>query len=143
MEIKLNRYWQDENQTSGVCTVIDDDGFPLFSSLSLERGWRNNENNVSCVPVGEYDLVFEYSSRFKMKLWELKGVPGRSEAKFHASNYWYQLEGCIALGLRYKNLNSDNYRDLTNSADTLSAFHVALKDYNRVKLYITAEPNIK
>ena len=84
-----------------------------------------------------------YKPGFKFAEWELKGVPGRSEAKFHASNYWYQLEGCIALGLRYKNLNSDNYRDLTNSADTLSAFHVALKDYNRVKLYITAEPNIK
>jgi hypothetical protein len=137
MEVKITRYWQDENQTSGICTVLDNEGFPVFSSLSLERGWRDNQNGVSCVPVGVYDLEFEYSDRFKTKLWELKGVPGRSECKFHASNYWYQLEGCIALGLRYKKLNADNYRDLTNSADTLSAFHFSLKDYNKIKLHIT------
>jgi hypothetical protein len=142
MIIKINRFWQDKNQTSGTCTVLDNNGFPVFTSLALERGWRNNENNVSCVPKGTYKLEYEYSSRFKTFLWELKGVPKRSEAKFHSANYWSQLEGCIALGLRYKKLNADSYNDLTNSADTMSAFHQVLKGENKATLIISADCEI-
>ena len=139
--IKIHRIWQDENQTSGTCTVIDDSNFPTFTALSLERGWKGNQNNISCIPAGIYNVVLEYSPRFGMDLWEIKGVPNRSECKFHASNYWYQLNGCIALGLRYKRLNSDKYRDVTNSKDTMKAFHIALKYHNEAMLFITGEPN--
>jgi len=141
--IKIHRIWQDENQTSGTCTIIDDDNFPTFTSLSLERGWKGNQNNISCIPKGVYDVVLEYSPRFNMKLWEIKGVPNRSECKFHASNYWYQLNGCVALGLRYKLLNNDNYRDVTSSKDTMKAFHTSLKKYTNAILIITGEPNTK
>ena len=140
--IKIHRFWQDNRQTSGTCVVLDDDNFPIFSSLSLERGWMNNQNKISCVPIGLYELKLEFSDRFKKDLWELKGVPGRSETKFHSANYWNQLEGCIALGLRYKMLNADYYRDLTNSNDSLAAFHFALKDYKEAMLMITGEPKI-
>lgn len=142
--VKVHRFWQDENQTSGNITVIAaDDNFPLYASLGLERGWRNNENNVSCIPIGTYQLKLEYSPRFKTDLWEIKGVPGRAECKFHASNYWYQLNGCIAPGLRYKNINSDKYRDVTNSSNSLKAFHEALRPYTEAILIITGEYNIK
>jgi len=140
--IKIHRFWQDRNQTSGTCVVLDNDNFPTFSSLSLERGWMNNQNKISCVPIGLYELKLEYSDRFKKELWELKGVPNRTECKFHSANYWDQLEGCIALGLRYKLVNNDNYRDVTNSADTMLAFHFALKDYKEAMLMITGEPKI-
>ena len=143
MIIKLHRYWQDTNQTSGVCTVLDQFNFPIFSSLSLERGWRNNEKNVSCIPKGVYNVVWEYSPRFKQHLWEIKDVENRSECKFHASNFWYQLNGCVALGLRYKKLNSDNYRDVTNSKNTLNAFHTSLKGSKKVTLIVSGEPTIK
>ncbi len=89
--VHLHRYWQDNNQTSGIVTVFVDNK-PVFSAVSLERGWRNNESNVSCVPAGEYPLILEYSPRFKKELWELKNVPNRSEAKFHSANYWNQLK---------------------------------------------------
>ena len=141
-EIRLHRYWQDENQTSGTCTVLDIDGFPLMAGLSLERGWKHNLNNISCVPIGVYDVVLEWSPKFQKMLWELKGVPNRSEAKFHAANYWIQLNGCIALGLKYKRINADKYRDITNSRNTMKAFHEALKQYRDAKLIITGEDGI-
>jgi len=140
--IKIHRIWQDKNQTSGTCTVIDDDNFPTFTALSLERGWMNNQKNVSCIPAGVYTVKLEYSNKFKQKLWEIKGVPNRSECKFHSANYWYQLNGCVSLGLRYKLLNNDNYRDVTNSKDTMKAFHTALKNYSEAILIITTEPNV-
>lgn len=135
--IKIVRDWQDSNQTLGKCTVYSEDNKPLFSGLSLERGWRNNERNVSCVPKGSYTVVLEWSDRFQQDLWELKGVPNRAECKFHASNYWYQLNGCIALGQKLKDLNNDGYNDITNSRNTMRAFHTALKGETRAKLLIT------
>lgn len=135
--IKIQRYWQDKEQTSGTCTIILEDGFPIFTALSLERGWRNNEQNVSCIPAGCYPVKLEYSNAFDKLLWEIKDVPNRSECKFHTANYRHQIQGCIALGLRYKLLNKDSYRDLTNSGDTLRAFHFALKNYKEAILVIT------
>lgn len=140
--IKIHRIFQDENQTSGVMYLTEGE-FPLVSSLSLERGWRNNDKGVSCIPIGEYEVVLEYSPRFKTNLWEIKGVPNRSECKFHSANYWYQLNGCISLGLRYAKINSDNYRDVTNSKNTMKAFHTSLGKHTEAILRITGGPGIK
>ena len=134
--IEIVRLWQDANQTSGICTIYTHYGFPLFTALSLERGWQGNQNNISCVPIGEYKLEFEYSPRFDKKLWELKDVPNRSECKFHSSNYWYQLNGCIALGRSNTKLNGDNYYDVTNSKNTMKAFESVLSDYTELTLKI-------
>lgn len=139
--IKIHRNWQDHNQTLGTCTVLTDNK-PVFSALSLERGWQNNQNNISCIPAGVYPVILEYSNRFKMKLWEIKSVPGRAECKFHAANYWFQLNGCIALGQSLAKLNADNYNDITNSKKTMAAFHKALANYTEAILIITTEPNV-
>lgn len=136
MRLEIYRIYQDKNQTSGICVIYDNDGFPLFSALSLERGWRDNHQNISCVPSGKYSLKYEYSDRFKKHLWELKNVPNRTECKFHSANYWYQLNGCISLGLKYKHLNRDNYRDVTNSINTMKAFESVLKGLDEVELII-------
>lgn len=137
--IKIHRWWQDENQTSSSCVVLSEDNHPLFASLSLERGWRDNKPNVSCYPKGIYDVKLEWSPRFKQMLWEVKGVTGRSECKFHASNYWYQLNGCNALGLRFKDINNDGYRDVTYSKRTMQQFHQSLKGYTEALLIVTGE----
>lgn len=134
--VEIYRLHQDENQTSGICVIYDSYGFPLFSALSLERGWRDNHQNISCVPSGKYSLKYEYSDRFKKHLWELKNVPNRTECKFHSANYWHQLNGCISLGLKYKYLNRDKYRDVTNSINTMKAFESVLKGLDEVKLII-------
>jgi len=141
--IQIHRFWQDSNQTFGTCTVLGDDNQPLFVGLSLERGWRNNEPNVSCIPKGSYEVELEYSNKFKMDLWEIKDVPNREECKFHAANYWHQLNGCVSLGLRAKKINSDGYMDITNSKDTMKAFHTALKGYKDAFLIIKTEPTIE
>ncbi len=141
--IRIHRINQDKNQTLGTCTVLDHNNKLVFTSLSLERGWQNNANRVSCYPAGVFTVKLEFSDRFKKKLWEVKNVPGRSECKFHAANYWAQLEGCTALGLRLRDLNKDNYDDITNSVDTMAEFHLALAAYTEAVLVVTTEPNVK
>ena len=140
--IEIFRFWQDINQTSGNCTVLDPAGFPLMSALSLERGWILNVSNISCIPIGEYDVVLEWSSKFGKYLWEIKGVPGRTECKFHAANYWMQLNGCIALGREPKDINGDGYRDVTKSKSTMKIFEKALTKAEKVKLVINGAQGV-
>lgn len=136
MRVQIIRHSQDENQTLGTCTIFNDEGVPMFSALSLERGWRNNKPDVSCVPVGCYKMKLEYSPRFKKDLWELKDVPGRSECKFHSANFWHELNGCISLGLQAIYINNDKYLDVTRSNPTMKIFHEVLRGLTEVELEI-------
>lgn len=134
--VHIYRKTQDRNQTLGNLSVIDENGKPLFGSVVLERGWRNNEKGESCIPPGEYPLKLEWSPRFKMNLWEVYGVPGRSECKFHAANYWHQLNGCMAPGATLADLNKDGYNDVTNSKATLKKFMAVLEGDKEAKLIV-------
>lgn len=136
MKVEIYRFFSDNNQTSGVCIVKDVNDFPLFTALSLERGSRDNKKGVSCVPSGKYIIKYEYSNKFDCNLWELKGVPNRSECKFHSANFWNQLNGCIALGQTYKEIDKDSYKDLTNSKSTMKAFEEVLKGETELELII-------
>ena len=98
----------------------------VFECKTLELQYKNNQRNVSAVPAGYYNIVLEHSPRFKMDLWELKGVPGRSEAKIHVANFYRQLNGCIGVGDLHLNLDNDKNLDVRNSRDTLDRLHKAM-----------------
>ena len=134
--VKLLSLWSDKNQRTGVFTVLDDSGQPVFACLSIERGDRENQKNISNVPKGIYPLVLEYSPRFKRDFYELKNVQNRSECKIHPANYWHQLNGCIALGIKLKDLNKDGYYDVTDSRRTVEAFHRVLKGIKETTIEI-------
>ena len=135
--LTILRYWSDESQTLGVATLLDNELNPIFAAINLERGWLDNKPNVSSIPTGEYKCVLEYSPRFEKDLWELKNVPNRSECKFHASNYWNQLNGCIALGDTAENIGRDFQLDVTNSGDTMDTFHRLLRNEKEIKVIIS------
>jgi hypothetical protein len=133
--IQIERLYHDVNYTLGNCTIYkevnDPWGYiPLFTCVSLERGWHNNEPNISCIPVGKYDCVLEHSPKFNKQLWEIYGVEGRTETKFHSANYWHELNGCIALGTQTLFLDSDKEYDVTNSKRTMDLFHEVLRPMN-------------
>lgn len=135
--VEVKRLWSDKNQTLGVLTIRGKSGQPIFACLTLERGDMGNKKMISNCPKGEYPLVLEYSPRFQTKLYELKDIPNRSEIKIHASNFWRQLNGCIALGLKLKDLDKDGYFDITNSRNTVKAFHAAMKDVKKTTIKIS------
>ena len=124
--VKITRDYQDKVQTLGTCVVFSDDKKPVFSAISLERGDNENKRKISCIPKGIYRVVLEYSEKFKCNLYEIKEVENRTECKFHSANYWYQLNGCIALGERLVDINGDGYNDITNSKRTMRKFEKAL-----------------
>lgn len=128
LQVIVNRFKITDDYSLGHCYVKRDNGEAKYVGCSLERGWRDNQSNVSCVPEGTYTLKYEYSPRFRKNLWELYGVPGRSECKFHAANYWRQLNGCIALGNKHVDIDGDGDPDVTSSRLTMKKFHDMMKD---------------
>jgi len=145
IDVNIHRWSQNDKQSSGTCTIVDNQKVPLFTAVALERGWQDNKKNISCIPGNySYILVYEYSNKFKMHLWEIKGVYNRSEAKFHVANYWRDLNGCIALGEFFTDIDNDGYKDVTSSGDTMEKFHKILEPYQQfpIILNVTTEPNI-
>lgn len=132
----LRDLFYDGQASLGTCYVFDEDCNRIFKSASLERGWVNNENMISCLPIGKYRLVYEWSPHFETMLWEIYGTGHRRECKFHVANYWYQLNGCIGLGRSEKYIDGDNVLDVTYSVDTMAKFHEALEGETEAILII-------
>ena len=125
-EVIIHRYRVEHNYSLGHCYIQHKDGIVEYVGVTLERGWRNNQNSISCVPEGTYTLKLEWSPRFRKMLWELYGVPNRSECKFHAANYWRQLNGCISLGNKHKDIDGDGDPDVTSSRNAMKLFHTLM-----------------
>ena len=122
-EVLVIRDYQDKEQSLGRLYVRDENGCIIFQCECLERSYKDNERNISSIPEGTYPLILEYSNRFNTDLWEIKNVPNRSECKIHSANYWFQLNGCVALGKNRKDINNDGFADVTSSKNTVKAFH--------------------
>ena len=135
MKIELFRLEYENKQTLGECAITQN-GKDIFLSKSLERADNNNQRNISCIPSGEYLCVLEYSNKFDCDLWEIKGVPNRSECKFHSANYWHDLNGCIALGSEFVDINNDGFRDVLNSKNTMKKFHKVLEGVKEIQLIV-------
>lgn len=63
---------------------------------SIELPWRNNQQQVSCIPEGNYALKRRNSEHLGWHL-QLMDVPGRELILIHpANNAQKELKGCIA-----------------------------------------------
>ena len=91
---KLSRAESSSDGTFGkfVCA-----GLSLFS---LELPWKDDENNVSCIPTGLYVCRWTLSPRLKKNTYEVFGDKHRTGIRLHSANLAKQLLGCIALGKR-------------------------------------------
>ena len=69
--------------------------------LTLEREWKNNEKNISCIPRGEYVCQRIESPKFGFTF-EVLNVPGRSHILFHSGNIEDDTHGCIITGKRIR-----------------------------------------
>jgi hypothetical protein len=127
-------------QSLGALLVVKA-GRVLFNSHVLERGWLDNQRNVSCVHAGIYPLRLEYSNKFKRKLWEAFNVPNRNECKFHSANFWNELNGCFAPGESRRNIGFDAELDMVNSGKMLNLFMTAMGSDTESRLVIIDDNN--
>jgi hypothetical protein len=132
-EVILTRLWRDDKQTLGVLVVPKND---LWVCKTLELSWKNNQPNISCISAGTYLCTYTRSNRLSqiagadVYTYELVNVKGRTGIRIHSANYYFQLEGCIALGSALKDLNADARLDLIHSGETVKQFEALMQGKN-------------
>lgn len=85
----------------GTFGVLLDDGTPFC--VTLERPWKDNIPNESCIPVGNYICRRVNSPKFG-NTFEVTGVVGRIGILFHKGNIDDDTHGCILVGEQYERL---------------------------------------
>lgn len=106
-----------DRQTKGQLFVLDETLQSVFSCFTLELPWKENQQNISCIPVGKYTVVPRYSEKYSYHL-HILNVPGREWILIHEANYVHQLRGCIAVGRDRVDINGDGLKDVTSSLAT-------------------------
>lgn len=112
MKLRLLRFRHYADRTLGILEAGN------LTLTTLEPAWKNNEKNVSCVPVGIYKLKRRNTPRFGDHL-ILEDVPGRSYVLIHFGNFPENTSGCILVGDGFKDLNNDKKTDITNSRSAM------------------------
>lgn len=82
----------------GTFGVLFDGDIPFC--LTLEREWRNNEKNVSCIPRSKYICKRIESPKFG-DTFEVLNVSGRTDILFHKGNIEDDSHGCIIIGEQF------------------------------------------
>jgi hypothetical protein len=96
--LTIHRQYPSEKCTSGYLAING-----VITSYTVERPWKDNQENISSIPSGTYDgrLRYDHSDRWRV---ELIDVPGRTNVQIHIGNQPDQSKGCILVG---KKLNPD------------------------------------
>lgn len=132
-----------DSQNGVVLTRKMDDGIQTLGELNcfgklvcktLERPWKNNQPSISCIPKGIYSVKWTYSFKFLKFTYEIQNVLKRSGIRIHSANYFFDLEGCIALGTGYEDINHDREVDIINSRITIKSFEdlMGRKDFTLI-----------
>lgn len=93
-EFILQRLPETEYGTPGV---IFDGALKLCHTI--ERGWLNNEANISDIPGDQSYVCIVHDSEKHPISWEVTGVKDRSGVLIHEGNTEKDSLGCIIVGL--------------------------------------------
>lgn len=106
------------------CTlgVMNYKGFRCFT---LELPWKNNQQDISCIPAGWYNCRKIVSGKHG-KCIEICDVVGRTLVRIHPANYTRDLLGCIAVGASLVDLDRDGIMDTGTSKATMTKMMSAL-----------------
>lgn len=91
----------------------------ICSFASLELPWRDNADDVSCIPVGRYLCTKRFSDRYD---WHYRitnedgsDVIDREMILIHFGNFFRNTKGCVLLGQDFSDINHDGLLDVTRS----------------------------
>lgn len=94
MELKVIRETFTDESTIGRLFI---DG--VFHCFTLEDKVRDVKiKSITAIPKGRYELVINYSNRFKQLMPLLLNVPNFEGVRIHWGNYSSDSDGCILLG---------------------------------------------
>jgi hypothetical protein len=119
-----------EKETLGYGVVFDG-STKVFEFVTIELPNKGNQNNISCIPEGEYN-VHKIISPSKGKCFQVMDVPERIAILIHIGNYAtgkkVDTQGCILPGNEFIDINDDGNIDVAGSTDTLKKLLQILPD---------------
>lgn len=130
MKLDLKRFHGTEGYTAGELFI---DG-ELFCQTMEDQEREEKIFSSTAIPMGTYEVVINYSPRFKKNLPLLLDVPNFIGVRIHAGNSADDTEGCILLG------NDSDSKDawLANSRKAMERFMPLLENaLKRDKVWIT------
>lgn len=126
---------------------LSDDGIKTLGGLifdnvliavTVERPWKNNERQKSCIPVGEYRCVPE-NHPTKKQVFRLQKVPNRDGILIHIANSVTEIQGCIAPGLAILDSSIPEKYGVANSAFAMKKL-IEVTDFKPFVLRVLAPP---
>ena len=128
-DIYLTRLRDNGVQTQGYLTIWNGNSLKAFHTLELP--WRDNKQDISCIPAGVYDWK-KWISPTKGLVIEVLRVPNRDKILIHVANFVRELRGCIAPGIGSKDIDGDGNLDVTSSRKALNQMLEMLPENGRI-----------
>ena len=115
LRVNLCRIMDDLSQTLGVMDVLNKDGKILYSLATVELPWNNNQNVISCIPMGNYRVISYSSGKYGRCFWLIGNDNGGYQDNRITGNGYTRgsilmyatpkatknLQGSIGLGLKF------------------------------------------
>lgn len=124
------------DETIGTFIVFDGHKI-LLDMISVELKDLNNKNLVSCIPEGVYWIKKIVRPNGQHAL-ELEDVPKRTKILIHIANYAagkkIDLQGCIAPGMRFEDINNDGHIDAKDSTIAMKLLLNILPDRSQLHI---------
>jgi len=120
-KVFLYRKTDTGKETNGIIQFTTKEGVQS-QCFTLELPWKNNQHDISCIPIGSYDCQWTFSPHLNRYTYEVLNVPNREGIRIHSGNFVSDLLGCIALGTAESDLNRDGMIDIMNSRWAIETF---------------------
>lgn len=112
MEVKVSRFMFDKGYT--MSRVYVDGELFSFSLEPFDASINKNtpiddikalkeEYGKIAIPLGTYNLIYNWSNKYKKKLPLVLDTPGFAGVRFHSGNTVDDTKACLLLGKFYKN----------------------------------------
>lgn len=106
MELQLVRNTFTNNSTIGElyvdgvfeCYMLEDVDRGLTANMPLATIRRRKVYAQTAIPYGKYEIVINWSNRFKQYMPLLLNVPGYTGVRIHSGNHKNNTEGCPLTG---------------------------------------------
>jgi hypothetical protein len=118
IELIVSRIFGNEHKTLSECEIIKD-GKTVYDFVGIELPWMENRRNVSCIPAGIYEAIATRRASSGAYALLIRGVINRSQIMVHTANYARDLQGCLAPGREFKDIDRDGIMDVTNSRNVM------------------------